>query len=362
MKIKALSIIIILTLIFTLNTNVFAAASNDYSNKLKQVQDNKNQLQVKVQALDAEVTDVLKKVDNNKKDMNKIASDISNSQSRLDDTKEKLSTDQILLDKRMRAMYTDGNSSYLEVLLGSNSLSDFISKMDITAKIIQYDNNIINNVKQQQVVVTLQRKNLDADNKNLQALKSNNESSLAKLSSAVSDQKKLLSTATAQEQQLIEAERQKELAQAQAVAAQKAKEIAAENAQNVAAQNLAAQNAKDAVAENTSLMASPGSTSSTPSSPNSSSKVYTMTATSYSDYGYTASNTLTHRNPAGYSTIAVDPTVIPLGTKVYVSGYGYAIAEDTGSAIQGNIIDVYLPTAAAANAWGRQTVTVTIVN
>ena len=53
-------------------------------------------------------------------------------------------------------------------------------------------------------------------------------------------------------------------------------------------------------------------------------------------------------NPGGLSTVAVDPRVIPLGSKVWVKGYGYAIAADTGGAIKGNIIDVYVNSEAEA--------------
>jgi len=59
--------------------------------------------------------------------------------------------------------------------------------------------------------------------------------------------------------------------------------------------------------------------------------------------------------------IAVDPRVIPLGTKVHVEGYGEATALDTGGAIKGNRIDVLLPTDSQANAWGRKQVKVTIL-
>lgn len=59
--------------------------------------------------------------------------------------------------------------------------------------------------------------------------------------------------------------------------------------------------------------------------------------------------------------VAVDPNVIPLGTRVYVEGYGEAIASDTGSAIIGNIIDVHFPTNAQCEVWGRRQVTVTIL-
>lgn len=69
-------------------------------------------------------------------------------------------------------------------------------------------------------------------------------------------------------------------------------------------------------------------------------------------YARTASGSIAKRNPDGYSTIAVDPRVIPLGTKVYVEGYGFAIAEDTGGAIKGNIIDVFQNSHSEALKWG----------
>jgi 3D (Asp-Asp-Asp) domain-containing protein len=65
---------------------------------------------------------------------------------------------------------------------------------------------------------------------------------------------------------------------------------------------------------------------------------------------------------AGRGVIAVDPRVIPLGTRVHVEGYGYAIAADTGGAIRGHKIDVCFPTRYQALRWGRRTVTVTILD
>ncbi len=64
--------------------------------------------------------------------------------------------------------------------------------------------------------------------------------------------------------------------------------------------------------------------------------------------------------PVGMGVIAVDPSVIPLGTRVFVPGYGAAVAADTGTAIKGNIIDLWMPSTARARAWGRRTVTITI--
>ena len=78
-------------------------------------------------------------------------------------------------------------------------------------------------------------------------------------------------------------------------------------------------------------------------------------STAYSGGGITATGRVPVYNPGGISTIAVDPRVIPLGSLVYVEGYGKAIAADTGGAIKGNIVDVYLNSQEdALNNWGRK--------
>ncbi|BCB03768.1 3D domain-containing protein [Bacillus sp. KH172YL63] len=94
-------------------------------------------------------------------------------------------------------------------------------------------------------------------------------------------------------------------------------------------------------------------------------KELTVEATAYTAEcegcsGTTATGVNLKENPDA-KVIAVDPDVIPLGSKVYVEGYGYATAEDTGGAIQGNRIDVFIPSKDQATDWGRKTVTVKIL-
>ncbi|NWQ41726.1 LysM peptidoglycan-binding domain-containing protein [Bacillus sp. EB106-08-02-XG196] len=77
--------------------------------------------------------------------------------------------------------------------------------------------------------------------------------------------------------------------------------------------------------------------------------------------GITATGIDLIANP-NQKVISVDPSVIPLGSKVYVEGYGEAIAGDTGGAIKGNKIDIFIPSKQEAINFGRQQVKVTILN
>jgi len=80
-----------------------------------------------------------------------------------------------------------------------------------------------------------------------------------------------------------------------------------------------------------------------------------------SAYTYTGNKTATGVEPRE-GLIAVDPKVIALGSKVYVEGYGYAIAGDTGGAIRGNRIDVFFPTLRQCIDWGRKSVHIYVLN
>ncbi|RDW16841.1 G5 and 3D domain-containing protein [Oceanobacillus chungangensis] len=95
-------------------------------------------------------------------------------------------------------------------------------------------------------------------------------------------------------------------------------------------------------------------------------KSLTMTASAFTSdcsgcSGYTATGINLSANP-NMKVIAVDPNVIPLGSKVWIEGYGVAIAGDTGGAINGNRIDVHVPTKSDAFSWGVRTVQVEILD
>lgn len=92
------------------------------------------------------------------------------------------------------------------------------------------------------------------------------------------------------------------------------------------------------------------------------SKIVEMDSTAYTPSAGRKNPTYRTRTgtKAEYGVVAVDPRVIPLGTLMYIEGYGFGIAEDTGGAIKGNKIDVCIESQRKAMAWGRRKVKVHI--
>ncbi|MDM8150318.1 3D domain-containing protein [Priestia megaterium] len=157
----------------------------------------------------------------------------------------------------------------------------------------------------------------------------------------------------AQQAQAPAEQTQEEQQQAQAEQAQKEQQQAqAEQAQKEQQQAQAEQAQKEQQPAESSQQAS--------------GKSMTVEATAYTANcagcsGTTATGVDLKANP-NQKVIAVDPSVIPLGSKVYVEGYGEAVAADTGGAIKGNRIDVFVPAEGDAQQFGRKSVKITVMN
>ena len=87
----------------------------------------------------------------------------------------------------------------------------------------------------------------------------------------------------------------------------------------------------------------------------------TMIATAYTAECFGCSGTTATGRPAGHGIVAVDPRYIPLGTHLYIPGYGRALAGDTGGAIQGNRIDLGFESNRDAMTFGRRAIVVYVV-
>ncbi|MED4001445.1 3D domain-containing protein, partial [Priestia aryabhattai] len=159
--------------------------------------------------------------------------------------------------------------------------------------------------------------------------------------------------------QAAQEQAQKEQEQAQAAAqeqAQKEQEQAQAAAQEQAQKEQAAQQQQQQAQQQQQQQ----------SQQQASGKSMTVEATAYTANcagcsGTTATGVNLKSNP-NQRVIAVDPSVIPLGSKVYVEGYGQAVAADTGGAIKGNRIDVFVSSDSAAQDWGRRSVKITVID
>ena len=88
---------------------------------------------------------------------------------------------------------------------------------------------------------------------------------------------------------------------------------------------------------------------------------YTVSAYSYSE-GYGENyKTASGNTPVPYKTVAVDPNVIPLGTRLYIEGIGEVVAHDTGGAVKGKVIDLHIGYD-DCNSFGRQERNVYLIN
>jgi 3D (Asp-Asp-Asp) domain-containing protein len=146
------------------------------------------------------------------------------------------------------------------------------------------------------------------------------------------------------------------------------KDTAAEEAARLEEEKKAEEARKAAEAEKAAQFEQQQAQAASAAAPTSYSKVLTLDATAYCPCskccgkyanGYTANGM-----KAGYGVVAVDKNVIPLGTKLYVEGYGYCIAADTGSAIKSNRIDLCYDShsAALASGFGHKSVKVYILD
>lgn len=231
------------------------------------------------------------------------------------------------LGARLRQLYVEGDVDPLAVLLGADSLDDALSALDGLNRLAQQDKEIVAQLTRARTAL---------------------KTALAKLAARQAEVQALVGQAKAARADLVRARNQRTsyLASLGRQAALNRSQIADLRAQAAASAQESAQ-----------LTSSGGSGSAgpPPGPPPKGGSQMTVSSTGYCLKGTTATGI-----PVGWGVIAVDPSVIPLGTRMFVPGYGEGVAADTGSAVKGATIDLWFPTCAQALAWGRRTVTITI--
>lgn len=381
-KLTLFSLIVVLFISF-INTNFAYATPQDKINEsLKKYQTLDSEileLNSKIESLDIEIDKTTLKLKENNQAISDIKNQIEINESKLKQTKEEIEKAQIVLDNRVRTMYkTNMSSNILVSVITSKNITDLFSRVQAISKILSTDKEILSDINNKKNELDLTIKNLNTKNSELATLKNIIEEDLKTIENKKSEQEKYLEQLNSEKESafaIIEENEKILISDSLAIA----------NSSSASTSEL--QNAIDSLKSYIPLlnsskiinMARDGISNAEsrinelnkPIVDNSADiatgticnvvKTLTMESTAYYGHGTTALGLKPVRNPNGLSTIAVDPNVIPLGTKVYVSGYGLAIAADTGGAIKGNIIDVFLNSYEECYSWGRRQVTVQIL-
>lgn len=241
--------------------------------------------------------------------------------------KDNLATSQRLLGDRLRLLYEEGEPNAIAVLLGSTSLDDAVTRLDELDRSAHQGARAAADARNGRDQLHRLAAALAAQVQEAQALEAQAERTAASLADAraarvaylgsLAGQRRL----TTREIRALDARARRVVERAQAVQAQGSAD---------------------------SPKVAPSATASGP-------RTITVTASGYSLPGRTSTGL-----PVGTGVVAVDPSVIALGTQLTIPGYGEGVAADTGSAVRGNVIDLWFPTLADALAWGRRTVTITL--
>jgi cystine transport system substrate-binding protein len=252
------------------------------------------------------------------------------------------------LADQVRALYVTEPPDVLAVFLGAGTIEDAIDGVDSIHRAADATSGVLDEAQAARVrVASLLRKQTQRRDE-LKELRRSAVSRTQELAGARGDRLAYISQLQAEqvlnEQQIAQAVAAAEAAQAQA----SVQTAVAETAPSIG--SIGAQTLVDSP-EPAPLQPSPS-----PQAPVvQSGKQLTVVATAYVLKGTTATGI-----PTGYGVVAVDPTVIPLGTRMTIPGYGEGVAADTGGAIKGLRIDVWVPTLAEAAQWQWKTVTITL--
>jgi 3D (Asp-Asp-Asp) domain-containing protein len=249
---------------------------------------------------------------------------------------------QTRLGTRLRLLYEQGNVEPLEILFGAKNLDEALANIDNLSRTGHQGEDVLRQLKAARTRILSCR-------------------------SALADRRAELARATAQARATADSLEQTRVARAAylgSLASQRRLNqaqidalVAQARAAHLRSEQFVRTTAVGSVVAATFSPAAATAIQSAPPTigPTAGGRTITVTATGYALGGTTSTGLR-----VGWGVAAVDPSLIPLGSHLTVPGYGEAVAADTGGAVVGATIDLWFPTVAQANAWGRRTVTLVI--
>jgi 3D (Asp-Asp-Asp) domain-containing protein/peptidoglycan hydrolase CwlO-like protein len=255
-----------------------------------------------------------------------VEAERASAQKQLEVARSSFQAAQSQLAERLRQLYIEGDVDPLAVLLGAQSLDEVLSALDGLDRLATQDKQIV---------------------AQLALAKTALQAASARLAARETELKSLLADARETRASIAEARN-----------ARAAYLTGLRNQQAFNRAQIAHLTSQAAAAETESEQLTPssdGGADPIPPPPPAHGSKMTVSSTGYCLKGNTATGV-----PTSPGIVAVDPAVIPLGTRMYVPGYGEGTAADTGSAVRGRMIDLWFSSCAKAMAWGTRTVSITL--
>ncbi len=381
------SVIATIIFTFTLSNVAFADPNSSTTQSIQENKEKYQQLDDETLKLNAEITKLNNEIENinlklekNNSEIKDTETEIENIYKRIEDAKIEIEKREATMDNRVRSMYkTNMSTDMLAYLITSEDIFDLIYRIDAMKRLLSIDKEIVTEINDKKSKLSEDLKVVEDKKEDLEILKVSIENDLNEVNKKKEEQEVVLADLNSRKDEIMAVIEENEvslLSYSLSVIDSGSSSVselkdAITNLNNMLSQlnsSYAITLANDGIASaNNQIINIQSSNSKENISylPTNSSggyiSTYSMTATAYTGGTYTAMGLKPVRDPNGLSSVAVDPNVIPLGSKVYVEGYGYAIASDTGGAIKGNKIDLYMNSVQDCFAFGRRTVTVHLV-
>ena len=171
------------------------STTQEMNKKEKEIKGLKNQtrdITAQIEDLDREMDLASKELDKAERDLERLNINIEKATAELGEAEERIEEKQDIFNSRLRVMYKNGNVGYLEVLLSSKDISDFLSRKDMVKAITDHDVDLIKYMKEQRDIIDEKRTQLKANRASVQVTKSRLEERRLDLARATRSKEELM--------------------------------------------------------------------------------------------------------------------------------------------------------------------------
>ena len=172
--------------------------------KQEQLEAEKSETMKTVESLITQISSVQAEVDQLESRISELQTEISSRERDIEQKEEEYNEQEKLLDARIVALYKSGDTSYLDVLLTSSSITDFLAKYYMAEELINYDKELMQSIKQQKADIEAEKTQLEADKKELDTSLAQTEQKKTSLKSLKNEKEDYVAQLTAEEKEVQE--------------------------------------------------------------------------------------------------------------------------------------------------------------